>query len=203
MTCDVRFGSTSPVFLGLPENGPHHRQPTVSATWRSFGVLQLTITDAESQLATEGSAAPSDRVVPRRQPTCMILRERPATVVPSRDRYRSARKKRRRCDRVVLAQRPLHRAPHRVHPPCATMVRAARPTNNPRAVETPPPIRSGNLFPSLMDWLALSSALGRHDEILGWFDERVTAGDLPLPHEPTAKSRSGVGWRSSSARATR
>lgn len=43
------------------------------------------------------------------------------------------------------------------------------------------PVREGTLFPSLMDWLALSSALGLEGEILAWFDARVAEGDLPLP----------------------
>lgn len=43
------------------------------------------------------------------------------------------------------------------------------------------PRRESNLFPSLMNWLALWSALGLEDEILAWFDDRVAAGDVPLP----------------------
>jgi hypothetical protein len=43
------------------------------------------------------------------------------------------------------------------------------------------PVRQDERFPNLMDWLALSAALGAHDEILEWFDERVAAKDLPLP----------------------
>lgn len=45
----------------------------------------------------------------------------------------------------------------------------------------PTPHREDGRFPSLMNWLALSSALGLEDEILAWFDERVAARDLPLP----------------------
>ena len=45
----------------------------------------------------------------------------------------------------------------------------------------PPPVRKDGLFPTLMDWLALSSALGKQGEILSWFDERVATGDTPLP----------------------
>jgi hypothetical protein len=42
-------------------------------------------------------------------------------------------------------------------------------------------MRQGDQFPDLMDWLALSSALGRTDEILAWFDARVAANELPVP----------------------
>jgi hypothetical protein len=45
----------------------------------------------------------------------------------------------------------------------------------------PPPVRKEGLFPSLMDWLALSSALGTPADVLAWFDERVAEGDTPLP----------------------
>jgi hypothetical protein len=43
------------------------------------------------------------------------------------------------------------------------------------------PERKEKVFPFLADWLALTSALGRQGEILAWFDERVAAGDTPLP----------------------
>lgn len=44
-----------------------------------------------------------------------------------------------------------------------------------------PPMRQDKQFPGLVDWLALSSVLGRTDEILAWFDARVAANDLPVP----------------------
>lgn len=45
----------------------------------------------------------------------------------------------------------------------------------------PTPQRDNGRFPTLMNWLALSSALSLEEEILGWFDARVAARDLPLP----------------------
>lgn len=39
-----------------------------------------------------------------------------------------------------------------------------------------PPIREGELFPRMMDWLALSDLLGRTDEVLAWFDAQAALG---------------------------
>ena len=44
-----------------------------------------------------------------------------------------------------------------------------------------PPVRVEGKFNSLRDWLAISSALGLDPEVLAWFDERVAAGDTPVP----------------------
>lgn len=39
-----------------------------------------------------------------------------------------------------------------------------------------PPIREGDTFPRMMDWLAVSDVLGRTDEVLAWFDVQAALG---------------------------
>lgn len=52
------------------------------------------------------------------------------------------------------------------------------------------PARNGKFFPGLMNWLALSSALGLQSEILVWFDERQCPARQPrLVRQPGTLER--------------